>query len=86
MYHETKIKSSYLKIIVVVDIYWKEIAFYVSLGKEKNYARAVEVLKEIRTIMKRNKWSEEWDIKYNTFLEEHRRKKLLLKALEHMKA
>lgn len=70
----------------VVDMYWKEIAFYVSLGKGKNYARAVEVLKEIRTIMKRNKWTEEWDIKYSTFLEEHRRKKLLLKALEHMKA
>lgn len=70
----------------VVGIYWKEIAFYVSLGKEKNYARAVEVLKEIRTIMKRNKWTEEWNIKYNTFLEEHRRKKLLLKALERMKA
>lgn len=57
-----------------------------SVLAKKNYARAVEALKEIRTIMKRNKWSEEWDIKYNTFLEEHRRKKLLLKALEHMKA
>lgn len=70
----------------VVDMYWKEVAFYVSLGKEKNYAHAVGVLKEIRTIMKRNKWIEEWNAKYNTFLEEHRRKKLLLKTLERMEA
>lgn len=64
----------------VVDMYWKEIAFYVSLGKGKNYARAVEVLKEIRTIMKRNKWTEEWDIKYSTFLEEHK-KKIIIKGI-----
>lgn len=70
----------------VVAMYWREVAFYVSLGKEKNYAHAVGVLKEIRTIMKKNKWTDEWNAKYNTFLEEHRRKKLLLKALESMKA
>lgn len=66
----------------VLDMYWIEVGFYVSLGKEKNYNHAVDVLKEIRTIMKRNKWTDEWNTKYNTFLEEHRRKKLLLKALD----
>ena len=69
----------------VVDMYWKEVAFYVSLGKEKNYGHAARVLKEIRTIMKRNKWMDEWNGRYKTFLEEHRRKKLLLRALESIK-
>lgn len=70
----------------IVDMYWKEAAFYVSLGKEKNYYHAVGVLKEIRIIMKRNKWTDEWDARYETFLKEHRRKKLLLRALESFKA
>lgn len=70
----------------VVDMYWKEAALYVSLGKENNYRHAVGVLKEIRTIMKRNKWTEEWNTRYRAFLEEHRRKKLLLKALEGFQA
>lgn len=70
----------------VVDMYWKEVDFYVSLGKEKNYDHAVSVLIEIRRIMKRNKWTDEWNAGYKTFLGEHRRKKLLLKALESMKA
>jgi len=69
----------------IVDMYWKETAYYVSLGKEKNYSHAVSVLKEIRTIMKRNKWTEEWNAGYRAFLEEHRRKKLLLRALEGFK-
>ena len=69
----------------VVDMYWKEVTFYVSLGKEKNYGHAVKVLKEIRTIMKRNKWMDEWNDRYKIFLEEHRRKKLLLRALESIK-
>ncbi len=70
----------------VVDMYWKEVAFYVGLGREKNYAYAVEVLKEIQTIMKRNKWTNEWNNRYKIFLEEHKRKKLLLKVLESFKA
>ena len=69
----------------VVDMYWKEVTFYVSLGKEKDYGHAVKVLKEIRTIKKRNKWMDEWNGRYKTFLEEHRRKKLLLRALESIK-
>ena len=66
----------------IVEMYWKEVAFYVGLGKEKNYSHAVSILKEIRIIMKKNRWTEEWISRYNTFLEEHRRKKLLLRELE----
>ena len=70
----------------IVDMYWKEAAYYVGLGKEQNYNHAVRVLKEIRAIMKKNKWTDEWNSRYNSFLLEHRRKKLLLKALEGFKA
>ena len=66
----------------IVEMYWKEIAFYVGLGKEKNYTYAVSILKEIRIIMKKNSWTEEWISRYNAFLEEHRRKKLLIRELK----
>lgn len=66
----------------IVELYWKETASYVSQGKEANYARAVGILKEIRQIMKDNQWTEEWKSRYQAFLEEHRRKKLLLRLLE----
>lgn len=66
----------------VVEMYWKEVDFYVGLGKEKNYNHAVSVLKDIQKIMKRNKWQDEWNIKFQNFLEQHKRKKLLLKELE----
>ena len=69
----------------IVQMYWKEIAFYVSLGKQENYAHAVSVLKEVKRIMKKNKWTEEWNSQYKAFLEEHRRKKLLLKEPEGFK-
>ncbi len=66
----------------IVEMYWKETKFYVGLGKEKNYYHAVSTLKEVRTIMQNNKWTDEWDNRYHIFLEENRRKKLLLKVLE----
>lgn len=65
----------------VVELYWKEVAFYVGMGKEKNYRYAVIILKDIQKIMKNNKWSDEWNMRYKEFLEEHKRKKLLLKEL-----
>lgn len=70
----------------IVELYWKETASYVNMGKEANYARAVSVLKEIRQIMRSNHWTDEWKARYQAFLEEHRRKKLLLKLLEGFKA
>lgn len=79
-YFSKKLSDEYPR--EVIEIYWNEIEFYVSLGKEKNYAHAVRVLKEVQSIMKKNHWNEEWICKYNAFLEEHKRKKLLLKELE----
>lgn len=66
----------------IIEMYWNEVSVYVGMGKEKNYNHAVSVLKDIRRIMKKNKWSEEWEARYKAFLEEHKRKKLLLKALD----
>ena len=48
---------------------------YVGLGKEQNYFRAVGILKEIRQIMKDNEWNEEWERKYDLFINQNRRKK-----------
>lgn len=66
----------------ITKMYWKEVVFYVSLGKEKNYYHAVTILREIRKIMKNNNWMDEWNNRYQIFLEENRRKKLLMKSLE----
>lgn len=70
----------------IVEMYWEEAAFYVGLGKEKNYTHAAHVLKEIQKIMKQSSWEEEWDARYRAFLEEHKRKKLLLRVLEDFPA
>ena len=70
----------------IEELYWRETVSYVKLGKETNYARAVDVVKEIRQIMKSNQWTEEWKTRYQAFLEEHCRKKLLLRLLEGFQA
>ena len=66
----------------IIELYWKEVKYYINLGKEKNYRHAVSVLREIRQIMKKNKWTEDWNNYYAKFLEENRRKRLLIKELE----
>ena len=81
-YFSKRLAASYPR--EIVEMYWKEVSYYVGLGKEKNYSHAVGVLKEIKKIMKNN-WSEEWDSRYKAFLEEHSRKKLLMGALERAK-
>lgn len=52
------------------------------LMKAENYNYAVSVLQEIKKIVEKNKWTDEWNNQYKAFLERHKRKKLLLKALE----
>jgi hypothetical protein len=53
--------------------------------QEKIYrysCHAVMVFREIRHIMKKNKWTEDWGKRYYQFLEENRCKRLLIKELE----
>ena len=66
----------------IIELYWKEVKYFINLGKEKNYRHAVSVLREIRQIMKKNRWTEDWNNYYAKFLEENHRKKLLIKELE----
>ncbi len=65
----------------IVELYWGEVSFYVGLGKESNYRHAAAILKEIRKLMAKNQWAEEWKSRYQTFLEVHKRKRLLLGVL-----
>lgn len=65
----------------VVEMYWREVEVYVRMGKVENYKRAVSVLKEIRKIMRKNKWGDEWEKRYGEFLRVHGRKRLLMGEL-----
>lgn len=66
----------------VVEMYWHEVEVYVRMGKAENYKHAVRVLKEIRKIMRKNKWGDEWEKRYEEFLRVHGRKRLLMGELE----
>lgn len=68
----------------VAEMYWKEVDEFVSRGKEKNYRHAAEVLKEIREIMRKNKWEEQWESRYGEFLRANERKKLLMREVVGM--
>lgn len=68
----------------VVEMYWNEVGVFVRMGKVENYRHAVKVLKEIRKIMRRNKWGDEWETRYGEFLRVHGRKRLLMGELEGM--
>ncbi|MDE5893828.1 MAG: hypothetical protein K2H45_12985 [Acetatifactor sp.] len=66
----------------VVEMYWNEVGVFVRIGKVENYRHAVKVLKEIRKIMRRNKWGDEWERRYGEFVRGHGRKRLLMGELE----
>ena len=66
----------------VVEMYWHEVEVFVRMGKTVNYKHAVRVLKEIRKIMRKNKWGDEWEKRYGEFLRVHGRKRLLMGELE----
>lgn len=68
----------------IVELYWKEVKHYTSLGKKANYRRAVSILRKIRQIMEKNKWTEDWNKQYQQFINENRRKRLLIEELEKL--
>jgi len=67
----------------IVELYWREVRLNLNLKKEKGYRRAIAVLKEIRTIMRRNKQADEWDRKYAELVGEHKKKRLFMNMIEH---
>lgn len=69
----------------VVEMYWNEVGVFVRMGKLENYRHAVKVLKEIRKIMRRNKWGDEWERRYGEFVQVHGKKRLLMGELERFK-
>lgn len=66
----------------VVEMYWDEVSVFVRMGKVENYRHAVEVLKEVRKIMRNNKWGDEWETRYGEFLRVNGKKRLLMGELE----
>ena len=66
----------------VLEIYWSETQFFASLGKKENYIYAVKTLKAIKRIMMKNKWIDEWNRRYDAFICEHKRKRLLMEEVE----
>ncbi len=65
----------------ILEMYWKEAAWYIEKGKEMNYRHAAGVLQDIRSIYERNNRIDEWNKKFNELKEIHKRKKLLMKAI-----
>lgn len=65
----------------IISLYWDETNIIISRGKEKNYIKALYVLKDIKQIMIKNNWHDEWEDIYKDFLEKHKKRTLLLKNL-----
>ena len=66
----------------IIVYYQKECECYCSMGREKNYQYAANILKEIKKAMIQNKMQKEWDIYLDEFMERHIRKKNLMKWVD----
>jgi uncharacterized Zn finger protein len=69
----------------ILELYWKEVRAFVNMGKRKNYSHAVNVLKEIKTIMSNNDQKDDWKMMFRELKEEHSRKRLFMEALNGLK-
>lgn len=66
----------------IVALYLREMRVYIEQKNEKNYRHAVSVLKEIRQILCSHNKETEWNKLYSELLEEHKKKRLLLKIID----
>ena len=66
----------------IIAYYQKECECYCSMGREKSYQYAANILKEIKKAMIQNKMQKEWDIYFDEFMERHKRKKNLMKRID----
>ncbi|MDW7672767.1 MAG: hypothetical protein SCK57_14035 [Bacillota bacterium] len=66
----------------IVALYLREMSVYIDQKNEKNYRHAVSVLKEIRQILRSHNKEAEWNKLYSKLLEEHKKKRLLLKIID----
>ncbi|MCM1119650.1 MAG: hypothetical protein NC543_09855 [bacterium] len=65
----------------VVEMYWNEVNEFVGRRRAKNYGHVVGVLKEIKEIMRGNKWDEEWERRYGEFLRGNEKKRALMREV-----
>lgn len=62
----------------IVSIYWKECEGLCVTSNKKNYMEATAILKEIKAICQKEGMQQEWSTAFASFLERHRRKRLLM--------
>lgn len=67
----------------ISELYWKEVSYFVSIGKRKNYSHAVNVLEEIRTIMRKNNQKDKWKKMFDELKNKHSRKRLFMEAIKN---
>ena len=86
--HELSKKLAEAYPMEICGRYWKECEDLCCQSNKKNYMIAVNILKEIKAIMKKHQLLDDWNKKYADFLDRHKRKSLLmgyLKAEEMLK-
>lgn len=66
----------------ILELYWKEVSVFVGMGKRENYSHAVNVLKEIRTIMSKNNQKDKWKKMFDELKVKHSRKRLFMEAIK----
>jgi tetratricopeptide (TPR) repeat protein len=62
----------------IVSIYWKECEGLCVTSNKKDYMEATAILKEIKAICQKEGMQQEWSTAFASFLERHRRKRLLM--------
>lgn len=68
----------------IVELYWNEVDEFVGRKNVKYYGHVAAVLKEIRDVMRNNKWDEEWERRYGEFLRVNEKKRALMREVERV--
>lgn len=66
----------------ILTLYWQEADYYARKGQMGNYIRVVRLLEEIHKIMKKLQLENQWQVHYQNFLVDHKRKRLLMEMLQ----
>lgn len=66
----------------VAEMYWNEANEFAGRGNVKKYGHVADVLREIKEIMRDNKWDEEWERRYGEFLRRYERKRALMREVK----
>lgn len=59
----------------ILEIYWQDVDDLLYVSNNKNYEIAVECLKRIKALMKKNKRQAEWEERFSELKEKHKRKR-----------